>query len=257
MAGSEPRSRTRLIAAGAGLLVVVAVVWAVSARAGGENESATGLPDKFSYKNLQAQAKKPEELHRTMRESFRREDLTEEQRRELFGNMRKVFEGMMDERVDEYYAAAPEEKNDVLDRHLADWQEMRERREAEREERRKEREREREEERAEGGSDREEERTGDRPGREEERAGGRPGREGDGARDSREPRRRGPRGMTREDRKERSESRNPDKVARRMAYFSALRKRAQEKGIDMFPSRGPGGPGGRGGPGGPGRPPRP
>ena len=62
-------------------------------------------------------------------------------------------------------------------------------------------------------------------------------------------------GMSRSERKERSESRNPDQMARRMAYFSALQKRAAERGVQMPFGRGgrDGGPG-RGGPrgGGPG-----
>jgi len=55
-----------------------------------------------------------------------------------------------------------------------------------------------------------------------------------------------------QDRKADSESRNPDEMARGMAYFNALRSRAAERGIPM--PRGPrgGAPGGRGPGGGPG-----
>jgi hypothetical protein len=51
---------------------------------------------------------------------------------------------------------------------------------------------------------------------------------------------------TREQQKMRTESRDPDQSARRMAYFTALRKRAEQRGIQMpMFGRGPGGPGGR------------
>ena len=48
------------------------------------------------------------------------------------------------------------------------------------------------------------------------------------------------------ERKERSESRNPDQTARNMAYFSAVRARMTERGLQP-PGGGRGGPGGGGG----------
>lgn len=54
---------------------------------------------------------------------------------------------------------------------------------------------------------------------------------------------------TQQERKERSESRNPDQTARQMAFFSAVRERATQRGITL--PQGPGG--GRGGFGGPRR----
>jgi hypothetical protein len=54
--------------------------------------------------------------------------------------------------------------------------------------------------------------------------------------------------QTREERKERSESRNPDQTAQRMAYFLAMQKRMAERGIQAPFGRGPGGMGGRRGP---------
>lgn len=57
---------------------------------------------------------------------------------------------------------------------------------------------------------------------------------------------------TQQERKERSESRNPDQTARQMAFFSAMRERATQRGITL--PQGPGGSGGgRGGFGGPRR----
>ncbi len=59
--------------------------------------------------------------------------------------------------------------------------------------------------------------------------------------------------MTPQQRKSRAESRDPDRMARNMAYFAALRARAQERGIQLHGpgGRGFGGPGGPGGHGGP------
>jgi len=57
-----------------------------------------------------------------------------------------------------------------------------------------------------------------------------------------------------QERKERSEARNPDSMARAMAYFGAVRNRMSERGIKMpqgFGGRGLGGPGGGGGRRGP------
>ena len=56
------------------------------------------------------------------------------------------------------------------------------------------------------------------------------------------------RSRTREERKADSENRNPDEMAQRMAYFSAIRQRMEERGIEM--PWGPGGGHGRGGRGG-------
>ena len=57
--------------------------------------------------------------------------------------------------------------------------------------------------------------------------------------------------QSREERKERSETRDPDRAGRQMAYFAAMRDRATERGIKM-PFGAGGGPGA-----GPGRGPRP
>jgi hypothetical protein len=68
-------------------------------------------------------------------------------------------------------------------------------------------------------------------------------------RDPNHPRRPDFAAMSPQERKTRSESRDPDAMARRMAYFQALRARAAERGIPM-PSGPGGGPGHGGGFGG-------
>ena len=58
-------------------------------------------------------------------------------------------------------------------------------------------------------------------------------------------------GMSDAERKSRTENRNPDKQAQKMAYFSAVQSRMKERGIE--PPKWGGGPGGGGprrGPGG-------
>lgn len=186
--------------------------WAVfrgpRAKAGG-----VVIPPEMSVDSLKAKVEEPDKLRETIRDTMRRDDLTDEQRRLIAENMRTVWEGEMQKRVDEYYAASEEEKNVVLDRQLDEWRE----RMKEWERRRKEEEK----------------------------------RDGEKDRADQAPRFAGMFGpQSREQRKERSETRDPDRAGRQMAYFAAMRNRAAERGINM--PMGPGG-GFRGAPGaGPG-----
>lgn len=171
------------------------------------------IPSELSVDSLKAGVQEPDKLRETIRDTMQRDDLTDEQRRQIAENMRTVWEGEMNKRVDEYFAAAEEEKTAVLDRQLDEWQE----RMKEWEQRRKEEEKkDSEKARAEQG----------------QRFAGMFGQQ------------------SREQRKDRSETRDPDRAGRQMAYFMAMRTRAAERGINM-PM---GGGGFRGGPGaGPGR----
>jgi hypothetical protein len=188
--------------------------WAVfrgpRAKAGG-----VVIPPGMSVDSLKAKVQEPDKLRETIRDTMQREDLTDEQRRQIAENMRTVWEGEMQKRVDEYFAASEEEKTAVLDRQLDEWRE----RMKDWEQRRKEEEK----------------------------------KDGEKARDDQSRRFAGMFGQqqTREQRKDRSETRNPDQMGRQMAYFAAMRNRAAERGINM-PM---GGGGFRGGPGGGG--PRP
>jgi hypothetical protein len=208
-----------------GLLVagVAAGVWAYTA--GSEPEKTSTLPAELSAEAIKAMAEKdPGKVF----EAMGRDDLTEEQRRELMRNSREAMESMIDERVNEYYAAAESERQAILDRHIDEFQERRKEWDARRKEWQERREKE------------------DAESKDEEKK-----EDGEGER-------RGWRGrfasMSRQDHKERVESRDPDKTAQRMAYFAAAMARAQARGIGMGGPgmRGPGGPGGRG-PGGGGR----
>lgn len=172
------------------------------------------LPKELTVASLKAGAANPGQAMDTMRAAMEREDLTDEQRRQARQNMREVFESAINDRVNEYYTASEEEKVAVLDKHIDEMAAWR----AEWEKRQAERE------------------------KDQNREGGRgmgPG---------------GPGSSTREERKEQSESRNPDQMAQRMAYFMALQGRATQRGISMpwgGGGRGPGGgrqSGGRRGP---------
>lgn len=213
-----------------GVIVIVTVsvlalgggVWGITGWVGGEDDNPSNLPEELTAASLAKQAEEdPGKLVETMMNTRRRDDLTEEQRRQARRNVRTLWQSQMDERVDEYFAASDEEKNAVLDRQIAETMERMESMRKIWEQRRKER----EQERKESGQDDESEQDRRR------RWGG---------------------SQTRDERKARSEDRDPDSSARRMAYFQAMRKRAEEQGIQMFGRGGPGGrgAGGRGGRGG-------
>ena len=210
-----------IAAAVGGVAIVTGAVWGVARwPAVNHQPDPTIVPKELSAEALTEQAKTdPAKLGETMRETFRRDDLSDEQRDQIRSNMRQAWTGMIDDRVDQYFATAPEDRDAFLDKQIDEWQS----RMKEWEERRRQRERERQ--------------AGD------QQNGG-----GDEQAQA-ERNRRGWRGpQTREQRKVRSESRDPDESARRAAYFSAIRKRAQVRGIEM---PGPPDPG-QGGPRGPG-----
>lgn len=148
-----------------------------------------------------------------LRELLRNPDLTDEDRRALYDKMREAREREMAARVDEFFTAVDDDaRQAVLDRHIDEMQKQM----AEREARRREAE-------AKSAAEKEKKQRG-----------------------------RDFNSMTTQEKKERAESGNPDKRAKTMTYFEALRARMTARGIQ--PPRGPGGPGrGSGGPGG-GRP---
>lgn len=157
---------------------------------------------------LKELARQPGALRGHMRELRNREDLTDEQRRQAMMAMREAWRELMDERVDEYLNAPDDKKDEVLDRHLDEIEKRRREWEAER--------------------------ARDREARDRGPGEARPGDRG-------AP---GPRGRfansTPSERKARSESRSPDQRAKHMAYRRALRKRAEERGIELPFGRGPG-----------------
>ncbi len=199
----------------AGVAVASVGVWYAVARAG---DAGPQVPEGYSVEDIQATADDPAKAVAKANEFFQRTDLTEEQRHAVFENMRQVMEERLDNNIDEWTAAAPDQKLAVLDQHIDQMQafmkEM-EKHRAEWEKRREEERKRREAERSRDGNDNQ--------------------AEGD----------RGPGGRWRErmatpqGRKQATESRDPDQTARRMGYFSAMMGRMKARGIDM-----PFGPGG-------------
>lgn len=175
----------------------------------GSGNEASALPDKYSVDHLKS-LKDPREARELVRGAMQNDSLTDEQRKELRMNMRAAFEARMRERVDAYFAASDEDKTKVLDEQIDEFvEQMKKWEEARKEE------------------EKNEKKDGDK---------------------DQSSFRNFFASASKQDRKEMSESRNPDDMARGMTYFSAMQSRMKERGIQ--PPRGPGGPGGGGrGPG--------
>ncbi len=214
------RSRRALFAL-AGILALGSGVWGFTVLT--KNKKAA-LPRELSADALKAESD-PGKVFEKARQAMDRKDLTEEQRHQIWDNVHDAMEVRMDQRMDEYFAAAPAQRAAIIDRHLDEMQvHMKEW-----EQRRAERDRERQARSA---------------GQSQASAGGTNGAGGAAAQagPAGTGGARGPDGgrgwgrgggSTREQRKMRTESRDPDKTARRMAYFSAIHKRAEERGIQM------------------------
>jgi hypothetical protein len=223
--GSSGRSKVWWIA-GVATLVIAGGVWGAVAWWGHAKGATVALPKELQFDSLKAQAEEPEKMAQTMHDMREREDLTEEQRHAAFENMRRVWETELDQRIDEYYAAPEAEKTAVLDRQIDEFTERMERMRQVHEQ------------------DRQANQRGEGEARGDREATSRPRRDW----------RQRMAEMSVQERKTRSESRNPDQTARHMAYFAAVRQRMEQRGIQM--PRGPGGGFGRGG-GGPPRGGRP
>ena len=109
----------------------------------GEAMSESDLPEEFSVESLKARAGDEQQGRAAFRDLLRRDDLTDEQRRQALRNMRELRRSSMSDRVNEYFDASEEDKDVVLDDHIDEFQ----RRMAEREKRRKDEERPSEEDR--------------------------------------------------------------------------------------------------------------
>lgn len=239
----------KVIFAVAGVLVLGAVVW--GGVSWSRHSSQPPVPREFTVEAIKAKMETendPGKVWEQMHQLRERTDLTEEQRRQAFENAHAVMEEQMNKRLDAYFAATDEKQRlAMLDRDIDEMQRrMKERQQRE----------------AQAG------RTGG-PGARgpggggsggPPRATGGAGGSGGGAGVAQGPQAPGgapgtaapgggpPGGWrgggppTREQQKMRTESRDPDQSARRMAYFTALRKRAEQRGIQMPTfGRGPGG----------------
>ncbi len=96
------------------LLLLGGGAWGWS-RAGNTEQST--LPDELSVEALKQRMTDPEQSP-GLRGSFRRDDMTDEQRQELRRNMRLAGRAVMREHLDEYFNADPADQEAVLDQHI-------------------------------------------------------------------------------------------------------------------------------------------
>jgi uncharacterized membrane protein len=171
------------------------------------------VPKEFTVAALKADSQDPRKMFEKIHEAMSRPELNDQQREAIHDNARAVMEAQMDQRISAYFDAPEPQRKAILDKqidemqaHMKEWQQRRAREEAARGPAG---------DRAPGGQ------PGGPPN-----AGSPPG----GPRDGRGP---GGHASTPQQRKARSESRDPDASARRMAYFAAMRQRAEERGIQM------------------------
>ncbi len=196
------RARNAAIIVGASILAVAGTVWGLTRN----RDLGVDLPTELSVSALKTRMQDPEKALDTVRTVFERQDLTDAQRAQARRNMGQVWRDMLDQHVNEYFAADESDKAAVLDRQIDEFQErmkaMRERWDQERE----------------------------NPSEADREAW-------------RERMRERQKDMSPEARKARSENRSAEDMARRMTYFAAVRQRMTERGIEM-PRWGGGGPGG-------------
>ncbi|MFQ5462090.1 MAG: hypothetical protein ACE5E5_05625 [Phycisphaerae bacterium] len=171
-------------------------------------EADSDLPEALTVSGIRAGMDDPGRSRESFRALMRDETLTEDQRRRAAKNMRTVWRDEMKKRVDEYFNADEDEQQAILDAQIDEFQARMNAWRKRREER---------------------EKQADKDGNDD---------------------RGGFRGMfgqrSKQERKEATESRNPDDMARTMAYFQAMRSRMSERGMQM-PGRGGGRHGGSGG----------
>ena len=144
-------------------------------------------------RNLTIEAMKKMSMDDLM-ELWQGDDLTDEQREALGENLRTIWENHIGDVAEEYFAAAPEEKERILDKQIDEWKEFMDRMRAYHEANKDDPEYQK---------------------RQEERM----------------QRWRKP---TKEDRKERQESVNPDRQMKMFYMFGQMQKRAQERGMNMW-----------------------
>lgn len=207
----QSTSKVKLaLAATVALAAVGGAVWAVAGNHA-DKKPTVEIPQQFAVDNLKKMEPGPG-MWDQMRELRDRKDLTDEQRDQIRDNMRSVMEARFKERIDEYYSAKGEDKKKILDKHIDEMQKFREQMEARR--------------------NQEGNQAGGPPGGDRPRGDGDRGQGGRG----------GPGGGSREQRMTRTQSRNPDQMAKRMAYMAAVNERMKERGMQPFGGGGPRGP---------------
>ncbi len=184
-----------------------AAVWGLTRSKSEPEKPQVEVPKEFQVASLK-EIQSPQRGFETMRQVMEREDLTDDQRRQIMENMRALREERERQEMDEYFKASEEKRKQILDKNIDEmqerWKEM-------------------------------EKRRAENPNPPNEQMRERMRNLWGGG------------NASREERKSRSESRNPDDRARRMAYRQAVEGRMKERGITPPQWGGPGGRGGGGG----------
>ena len=200
-------SKKMIIVAVACVTGAGAAVWGLTKTRSEPEKPKVEVPQEFQVASLKEIGSQQRGFD-TMREVMERQDLTDDQRRQIMEDMRALREERERKEMEEYFKASDERKKEILDKNIDEmqerWKEM-EKRRAEMSEQDREKARERMQKLFGGGN------------------------------------------ASREERKTRSESRNPDERARRMSYWQAMQGRMKERGITPPQWGGPGGRGGGGG----------
>lgn len=118
----KPAGKQKVWVIGGISMFAVAAVGATLFSLQGEVKSESDLPDEFSVESLKARVGNQQQGRAAFRDLLGRDDLTDEQRRKAMRNMRELRRDRMVDRVNEYFDAAEEDKNVVLDDHIAEFQ---------------------------------------------------------------------------------------------------------------------------------------
>ncbi len=219
MSNSSSESSSRGLIIGVVCVALIAAGGLYASSAGLFGNSSEGLtsdsPDKVidalssldneklaSADNSEARAKAMNTLKNasldTIFERMRSDDLTDDQRQKLRENMGRLMQEDMERKVDEYTSAPESEKEAIMDKHIDEFMEFRDKMREYREKHK------------------------DDPEMEKER----------------EERRKNRQRPTTQQRKERMESRNPETMAKMMRYWPKMMARAKERGVEMGWGRG-------------------
>ena len=204
------------------VLLIACVVWAFKSRADAQVERLKKMQDEL----FAGGPPKPDDFDRMRKEM---DKLSPDQQRQVWDHGRENFQRQIRKRVDEYFAASPEKRKEVLDKHIAEMEKMR---------------KEMEKRRAAGGGQSGQPGGGPGPagpgGGPAAGQGGPPGGPGTGpGGPNRTP------GNPSEGRNRMLDSTSPAQRANMAAYMSALQKRRLELGLPPFPGPMGGRPGGR------------
>ena len=121
MPRSNPPTRSRWTLLPIVLPFVGLVVWAMT-RISGDNGEKKNDAAEFSREALTRRIEEPGGPRHLFRELANREDLSDEQRRAALASLRSIRQERMKERIDEYFAAAEEDRPQILDQHIDELQ---------------------------------------------------------------------------------------------------------------------------------------